>query len=212
MGHCDRVATPTGTRIDHVIYGVRDLDLAVDRFRSDYGLAALTTASHPEWGTHNAVVPVGHGQFLELLAVADPESESPLVRGLRRLLRDGERMAGVCLRPPDLDATAQRLSLRIMAGERHERGRVLRFRRTVVESDPQYPFFIDWQGAEQEMDQLYGDAATTNGIAWVDVGGDESDVRAWVGDDDVPIRLATGSRGPQRFALRTLDGEHLIVD
>jgi hypothetical protein len=97
-------------RIDHVPYGVRDLDDAVARFESEYGLHVLTRQSHPEFGTHNALLPVGYGQYIELLAIADPASQSPLAVGLRRLLKRGDRVAAVALRDPNIENTARRLS------------------------------------------------------------------------------------------------------
>ena len=198
-------------QIDHVIYGVGDLDQAILTFAGDYGLTAMARSSHPEWGTMNAVVPLGPGQFLELLAIEDPTATSPLVAGLRNLLRDGDRMAGVCLRPVDLDEVAARLGLRIMSGERHEPGRTLRFRRTVVESDPGMPFFIDWLGAEAEMDEHYGREASTGGIAWVEVGAEERALRGWIGDADIAIRAVDGPRGARRFAVRRVDGSELVI-
>jgi hypothetical protein len=205
------VALVDQTVIDHVIYGVRDLDAAVRRFDTEFGLEPIATASHPGWGTCNAVIAAGHGQFIELLAIADPASDTALVNGLRRLLAQGDGMAGVCLRPPNFDAVVKRLSLQVMSGERDEGDRVLRFRRTVVETDPAFPFFIDWQGAEQEMDERYGDAASTDGIVWVEVGGDRDAVRQWVGDDTVPIRVVPGRRGPRRFALRAKSGDEIAI-
>ena len=206
-----RVPKVAGTVVDHVIYGVGDLDAAVGRFGFDYGLQPIAQAKHPGWGTRNAVIPAGYGQFIELLAIAEPASDTPLVGGLRRLLVEGDRMAGVCLRPPDFDAVVERLSLQVMAGERDEGDRLLRFRRTVVERDPAFPFFIDWQGAEREMDERYGEAALTDGIAWVEVGGDRQAMRDWVGDDTVPIRVLPGVRGPRRFALRTKAGDEIAI-
>ena len=81
----------------------------------------------------------------------------------------------------------------------------------MVESDPQFPFFIEWDGAVDELDGRYG-AAATAGVAWVDVGGDEDAVRDWVGDETVPIRVTAGRRGPQRFALRTRQGTEIIIE
>jgi hypothetical protein len=205
------VPTDERTVVDHVIYGVRNLEAAVQRFDSEYGLKPIARASHPGWGTCNAVVPVGTGQFIELLAIADPGSDTPLVNGLRRLLADGDRTAGVCLRPPDFDAVVERLALKVMPGERDEGDRVLRFRRTIVERDPGFPFFIDWQGAEREMDDRYGDAAATDGIAWIELGGDEGAIRHWVADDTVPIHVVPGRRGPRRFALRTTTGAEITI-
>ncbi len=197
--------------IDHVIYGVRDLDDAVRRFESDYDLRPIAKATHAAWGTCNAVIPVGHGQFIELLGIDDPQAKTPLVERLHQLLAEGDRMAGVCLRPVDFDAVVRRLSLQVIPGERDEGDRVVRFRRTVVEADPSLPFFIDWHGAEREMDKRYGDAARTDGIAWVEVGGDPGLVGEWVSDDTVPIRVVPGPRGPRRFALRTKTGDEIKI-
>jgi len=199
-------------RIDHVIYGVRDLDTAITRFRDELGLVPLARATHPGWGTRSAVIPVGYGQFLELLAIADEGSSSPLVKALRQLLRDGDRMAGVCLRPADFDSVVERLGLEVMIGERDEGEQVLRFRRTVVETNPQMPFFIDWQGHERATDERYGSAAPTRGVSWVEVGCDAATLRRWIGADDVPLRSVAESRGPRRFALRKADGTEMVVE
>jgi hypothetical protein len=199
------------TRIDHVIVATVDLDATVARFAEQYRLPVLAEAAHPAWGTRNAILPVGYGQFIELLAIADRDAKTPLVHGLQRLLSDGQdRTAGVCVRPPDLDAVATRLSLQVMAGERHEPDRVLRFRRTVVESDPQYPFFIAWDGEQVALDSRYGDPAKADAIAWVEVGGDGGAIRGWIDDDAVPIRIVEGRRGPRRFALRRGEDELVI--
>jgi hypothetical protein len=199
-------------RIDHVIYGVRDLEAAVGRFASEYGLHPVAMAKHEAWGTRNAVIPLGYGQFLELLAIADATAETPLVKGLQRLLVAGDRMAGVCLRPVDFDAVVQRLSLRVMPGERDEGARVVRLRRTVVESNPGLPFFIDWQGAEREQDARYAADASTQGIPWVELGGDEQALRRWVGDDTAPLRFVGGGQGAQRFAVLTKTGTEIVVE
>src|SRR6185437_14208368 len=98
------MTTSGRTVIDHVIYGVRDLDAAVRRFESEYKLRPIARAEHLAWGTRNAVIPAGYGQFVELLAIADPTSDNPLVKGLQRLLSSRDRMAGVCVRPADFDA------------------------------------------------------------------------------------------------------------
>ncbi|MEA2221141.1 MAG: hypothetical protein QOJ35_3767 [Solirubrobacteraceae bacterium] len=85
-------------RIDHVIYAAADLDVAAARVRADLGLTAIAGGRHDGVGTHNRIVPLGDGSFLELLAVADPEeaSRSVPVRVVAgeprvRALRIGER-------------------------------------------------------------------------------------------------------------------------
>lgn len=197
--------------IDHVIYGVRDLEAAVGRFRDEYGLEPLLRSEHPEWGTRNAVLPAGLGQFVELLSIADPDAGTPLVEGLKLLLRHGDRMVGACIRSRDLDADAARLSLRVIDGERRQAGRVLRFRRTVPEERPDMPFFIDWQGSNEEMDEQY-DVGPVAGIAWIEYGGEATQLQDWVGDADVPIRAASGRPGPRRFALTRTTGSEIVIE
>ena len=64
-------------RIDHVLYGVQDLDLAAGRLEADHGLVAAGGGSHGELGTANRLIPLGD-QYLELITVADPASQHPL--------------------------------------------------------------------------------------------------------------------------------------
>jgi hypothetical protein len=196
-------------RIDHAVMGVVDLDVAAARFHDRLGLPELTRSAHPAWGTCNAVIAVGPGQFIELLAIADAESQSPLVRGLRRLLANGDRMVGLCLRPADLDATAERLDLRVIPGERHEPDRVLTFRRTVPEDRADMPFFIEWEGDQAALDARYADGHAE--ILWVDYGGEADALAAWIGESGLPVRAVDG-RGPRRFAIRTSDGGESVVE
>jgi catechol 2,3-dioxygenase-like lactoylglutathione lyase family enzyme len=196
-------------RIDHAVMGVGDLDLAVARFQDVLGLPELTRSSHPAWGTCNAVIAVGPGQFIELLAIADEASRSPLVLGLRRLVAEGDRMVGLCLRPTDLDATARRLDLQVIAGERHEPDRILTFRRTVPEDRPDMPFFIQWNGDQAALDARYADGGAE--IVWAEYGGNADDLAAWIGEDGLPVRAVQG-RGPCRFAVRTSNGTEVVVD
>jgi len=196
--------------IDHVIYGVRDLDAAVASFRDEHGLEPLLFSEHPEWGTRNAVLSAGFGQFVELLTIADPDAGTPLVEGLKLLLRSRDRMVGACIRSRDLDADAARLSLRIIDGERHQADRVVRFRRTTPEERPDMPFFIDWLGSNAEMDPKYADGPVA-GIAWIEYGGDETVLQDWVGDAKVPIRAVPGRPGPRRFALERRSGPPIVI-
>jgi hypothetical protein len=63
-------------RIDHVIYGTADLDVAAARVQAELGLTAVAGGRHDGIGTHNRIVALGDGSFLELLAVADPREAS----------------------------------------------------------------------------------------------------------------------------------------
>jgi hypothetical protein len=68
--------------IDHLIYGVRDLDAAAARFEA-LGLSSYAGGSHPGLGTSNRIVPLGDS-YIELLAPApfDDRFVGWMLRGL----------------------------------------------------------------------------------------------------------------------------------
>jgi hypothetical protein len=190
--------------LDHVIYGVADLPSAVERFAKEYGLESIGGGEHPEFGTRNEIVPVGPGQFIELMAVADPSSQHPLVLSLSAWLQAGDRPVAVCLRPDDLDAVAERLSISIMPAERHNPdGEVVRWRLAGVQAalgPERLPFFIDWQGAGPQSDRAQ--PPSSDGIAWVEYRGNAKRLREWIGGDELPLRVVEGEAGPRAIALR----------
>jgi hypothetical protein len=200
-------------RIDHVIYGVTDLDTAVRRFAAEHGLVSTGGGDHRAFGTRNAIVPVGPGQFIELLAVADQNSQHPLALALTAWLREGDRPVAVCLRPDDLDQVAARLAVPTMPAERHNPdGGVLRWRLAGVEAalgPERLPFFIDWQGAERQLDLQHARAARTDGIAWMEYGGHAARLAQWVGENVAQLRIVEGDPGPHAIGLRR--GPHSIV-
>jgi hypothetical protein len=72
-----------------------------------------------------------------------------------------------------------------------------------------YPFFVEWEGppegrpgaAEAEHD------ADPRGIAWVEVTGEEDDLREWLGDADLPVRVTEGEPAIVGAAIETDGGE-----
>lgn len=98
-----------GAVIDHLIYGVRDLDAAAERL-AGLGLTSYFGGSHPSLGTSNRIVPLGSA-YIELLAPAPFETDrfvGWMVRGapmgddavpMQRVMADGRvlswRLAGL---------------------------------------------------------------------------------------------------------------------
>jgi hypothetical protein len=170
---------------------------------------------HPEWGTANAILPVGNTQYVEAIGVVDPASEHPLSQVLRSLVSGGDRPVGVCLRPDDLDATARRLDLDVTEGTRANPGGVaLRWRMAGLQSafgPDRLPFFIEWPGGGgspelEGVSQVAGD-----GLAWVELGGDAQKLKQWVGADLPAVRAVSGTVGVHRFGIRRGD-ESVVVD
>ena len=211
-------------RVDHVIYGVRDLDEGIKWFRQEYGLEAVHGGSHPH-GSSMAIISLGPGQYLELLAPTDPSSDGPMTRYLNKLTANGDRFSGVCLLPTDLDAVATRLSLQIREASRiPPGGDEIRWRIAGVEAaygplHRRLPYFIDWQDSfgpaietilRPQLD-IQPAESRLMGIAWVEMGGDRERLREWIGSDTEEIRAVGGEPGPHAVAVRRSDDTLLII-
>ena len=201
-------------RIDHVLYGVQDLDLAAGRLEADHGLVAAGGGSHGELGTANRLIPLGD-QYLELITVADPASQHPLAVVLGAWIAEGDRFFSMAIEVDDVEATADRLGSSVLDGTRTGPDnasvtfRLAGFETALAE---QVPFFIEWGEGREHRLPAPGAAANPNahGVAWVELGGDVERVRAWLGGDVEGVRLVGGEPGIRAMAVATNDGEVVI--
>jgi hypothetical protein len=203
---------------DHAIYAVRDFEAAARRLWEEHGLAAVPGGRHPSWGTANWIVPLG-SSYLELIGVEDEEtaSRSDLGRHLIGVLRDSERLIGWCVRPELFDEAVERAGLEASEGSRvRPEGDLIRWRSAGLEvtmEDASLPFFIEWlvppelhpgrMRAEHRVNPL--------GISWVEVRGDESAVRSWLGDESLPVRVVPGSPALRAVGIQTTGGEVVLT-
>jgi len=205
--------------IDHVVLAVSDLDEAGERMHRDHGLASVPGGVHPGWGTGNRIVPLGE-DYVELISVVDPDigRTTALGRALLDLTADGrDRWYAVCLADTELDATAVRLGLRVEPGARTRPDDAeLRWRGAGLDDDSRdawLPFFISWDTPAElypGRTQIEHDADVT-GIASIELAGDRSRLRDWLGPDgdDLPFRLVDGDPGVRAVELSTLAGATL---
>ncbi len=205
-------------RIDHVVLAVRDLDAAAERLRSDHGLGSVPGGRHPAWGTANRIVPLGE-DYLELVAVEDPSvaRATRFGRAIERLSADGDRWYAVCLADDDLEGTAARLGLSVSTGSRtRPDGTELRWRSAGVDADREgwLPFFIAWDvsPADHPGRARVEHRVPVDGIDEVELAGDLERLRAWVGDEELAMRVAAEDPpGVRAVRVRLTSGGGLVM-
>jgi hypothetical protein len=184
-------------RIDHVIYGTADLDAAAARIQAELGLQAVAGGRHEGLGTHNRIVPLGDGSFIELVAVADPDEarESVIGAALQAAIANGDRLLGWAVAVEDVSPVAARLGTSLSGVARQG----MTARLTGVEEAfayPCLPFFIERRtGASSDR------SGQGCGISWIEVAGDAARLARWLGGEALPVRVTDGEPGVQAIAV-----------
>jgi hypothetical protein len=137
--------------LDHLIYAAPALDPAVDDLARWLGVRAAAGGRHRGFGTHNAILGLGGGSYLEVVArdPAAPAPAAPLPFGLHDLA--GPALTGWAVRCDDIEeavavARRQGYDPGDPAGlERESPTGILRWRLTVnaLGGGP-VPFLIEW--------------------------------------------------------------------
>lgn len=133
--------------IDHILIAVQDLELAIEVYQQ-LGFEVLRGGEHPKAGTHNALVPLADGTYLELIGVWDEllaQEQSPHVV---TALHHENRIAQFALASDDLDGDVAAIRARgfeIAEPRDGERARPDGIRvawRSAHPTDPRFPFLL----------------------------------------------------------------------
>ena len=168
--HRDRTAA-----LDHLIFGVPDLEIGVQSFAKALGARPTFGGRHESIGTHNAILPLRGGHYLELIA-PDPSSPNPPLGvpwGLETL--EEPRLITWAAATQDIDAAVEHAknagydpgTIIDVARETPE-GERLTWRLTIsgdFAADGLVPFLIDWgssphpSGTSESLCSIEGFAA-----------------------------------------------------
>jgi hypothetical protein len=175
-------------RLDHVIYGTADLDVAQRRIEQELGLEVRPGGRHVGQGSHNRIVPLGGG-YLELMAIHDREEAAgnPFGEALLEVL-EVEGLVGYAVQVEDIHAVAERNGTPLLTVKRDT---LEAYVTGVAEAlrEPTLPFFI---GANRTGPRP-GAEGGAGGLTWVEVAGDAERLREWLGGEELPIRVVEGA-------------------
>ena len=151
--------------LDHLVVAARTLDDGAAWCEATFGVAPGAGGRHALMGTHNRLLPLGAGAYLEIIAI-DPDAPPPArVRwfdldapAMRRALAAGPRLVHWVARCAVIDDVAERLREagadvgEIVDAERASAAGLLRWRISVRADGRRLaagalPALIEWQGA-----------------------------------------------------------------
>jgi len=203
-----------GMYIDHVIYGVVDVDAAAERLRAEHGLGSVPGGRHLG-GTTNRLVPLRPPLYLELLGVGDTSLAD--AAWLAQTLNGRDRPIWWVLGVDDLDDTAARRGLPVQQGTMSmSDGGEARFRTAGMNRYP-LPFFIaytsDVDFRMRVWEERFREArhdSEPGGFSFVEVGGGADLLDAWLGDHRLPVRHTGAPTGITAVGIETDRGEVVI--
>lgn len=142
-------------RIDHLLFAGEELEVLVNDVFMEAGVRATAGGRHAGHGTHNALIGLGPGRYLELMA-PDPDGDDDGAGAYRRsiaYLRE-PAMHTWCARTDDVDVLVRRASEAGLSMVTSEGGRMrpdgtpLQWSLVALDGHPfggLLPFFIDWR-------------------------------------------------------------------
>jgi hypothetical protein len=203
-------------RLDHVIYGARDLGETAARLNREHGLGFLPGGRHPG-GTVNSCAPLAPPVYLELLAVEELGDE--ISREFDRLIGTGRTLLGWGIEVDDIDAVAERLRRPVEKGSIvNDDGSTGSWSFVEDPDDFSLPFFITYDADRDARRSTWRSRVEKagngrfGGFTFVEVGGDREQIEALVAGGDLPIRFVAGRPGLHAVGIAGPDGEIVLRD
>jgi Glyoxalase-like domain len=180
-----------GVRLDHVSYavGIDEFPSTVSRLGALLGAAFTDGGVHPRYGTRNAVLPLAHGCYVEVVAPLDhPSTDAmPFGQAVRRRAQLGGGWLGWVVGVDDITAFEKRLGRPSAEGHRRRPDGVLLQWRQIglleLIDDPQIPYLIEWRCPPGEHPSAGSDGQVA--IDRLEISGRRAQILAWLGTPEV---------------------------
>ncbi|GEP39031.1 hypothetical protein NPS01_26940 [Nocardioides psychrotolerans] len=178
----------TGMRLDHLSFAAGPDGLAgtAQRLGDLLGREFTDGGIHPRFGTRNMTLPLADRTYLEVVEVLDhpASNKAPFGQAVRARSALGGGWLGWVVSVDDITVVEQRLGRSAVVGSRRRPdGTELRWRQIGVNgliSDPQLPFFIEWETGD-ELRPFSGSDGDFS-LACLEIAGDPQRVSEWLGE------------------------------
>jgi hypothetical protein len=199
--------------LDHIVVAAPSLEAGIRFIREKLGVDIPPGGRHDSMGTHNRLMRLGRGSFLEVIAV-DPEAPRPDRPrwydlddpAMQALLRGGPRLVAWVIRTPDIAAAANAAAIPLGTITRVSRG-ALSWLLTVPDDGHMpgggtIPHVIQWDGASRPWELMADLGCSLASLTLADPdGGWLNDVLRSLGADSLPaVRMLEG--GPPRLSAK----------
>ncbi|PVG82482.1 glycosyltransferase [Nocardioides gansuensis] len=175
-------------RLDHLSFaaGPDGLVSTAQRIGGLLGKDFMDGGVHPRFGTRNMILPLAGKTYLEIVEVLDhPASDkAPFGQAVRARSALGGGWLGWVVAVDDIAPVEQRLGREAVNGNRHRPdGAELRWKQigvTGLISDPQLPFFIQWESPSDMHPSVGADDGLS--LHCLEIAGDPHRVSEWLGE------------------------------
>lgn len=181
----------TAMRIDHVVYASEPDGLVATskRLGDRLGVETVDGGVHPRFGTRNAIIPLAHRRFVEIVEPLDhPASDkAPFGQAVKARSEAGGGWLGWVVEVHDISAAEKLVGRSAVPGNRHRPDGVeITWKQLGVKgliSDPQVPFFIAWDHPGQHPSN---DGPCDLDLRGLQIAGSPNRVREWLGLNGEP--------------------------
>lgn len=202
--------------IDHVSLGVKDLFEGSARLQREIGIRSLEGTWFPEGGMANRYFRTGNDTFIEVEGITDPFASEKFAtaKHLLERLRGGDCFLGWVLRVEtreELQEIASRLNAEVLDGplglaaDGSPQPNYVRTPESFSSWSRGLPNFMYWSGNPRPVTP--GPVKPT-GIAWLEIGGVEADMRNWIGPgvETLPLRYNGKEPGVHAVGINSAKG------